>query len=76
MSESDIRVILSAIARLETKVDTLQREAVEAKVKAEDLRDKFDIRITKLEQFRWLVLGAVTASSGAAGAALAKLLTP
>lgn len=70
MSESDIRVILAAIARLETKVDGLQDE----NKKADELHNTFASRITRLEQFKWAVLGAAGASAGAAGATIAKLL--
>lgn len=70
MSESDIRIILSAIARLETKVDGLTKE----NEKADELHRELSNRISVLEKFRWLVLGAVAAASGGTATVLTKIL--
>ena len=70
MAEDDIRIIMVALARVESKVDGIQDD----NEKADVLHGKFDDRISKLEQFRWLLIGAVGASSGAAGVTLAKLI--
>lgn len=70
MSESDIRVILVAIGRLEEKVDGIGKD----NIRGETVHQDFEKRIRSLEKVRWLIAGACLAVGGTGGALAYKVL--
>jgi hypothetical protein len=70
VSESDIRVILAALARVETKVEAIQAD----NVRGETVHQDHELRLRSLERVRWVIVGACLAAGGTGGAALTKLL--
>lgn len=60
MSESDIRRILEAIARLETKVEGIGAD----NVRGEEVHKDHENRLRSLERVRWLIAGACLVAGG------------
>jgi hypothetical protein len=69
VSESDINRILVAIARVEEKVAGI----VADNTRGEAVHQDHETRLRRLEQFRWLIVGAACAASGTGGALLTQL---
>ena len=61
MSETDIRRILEAIARLEEQIKPLS---------------KLDARVTRVERWMWVQMGAAATAGSGIGVLLAKTLGP
>ncbi len=63
-----------SIGRLEVKLDMLMQQVHGQR--AEDIKDRRDIesRITKLEEWRWKIVGVTAVISTAAGFLIPKLL--
>jgi hypothetical protein len=59
---------------VEAQLALLHRDVKEVKELVTGVTQDHESRIRKLEQFKWLVLGAATASAGGAGAVVAQLL--
>jgi len=81
MSESEIAQILAAVARVETKVEALQRDDARAvddlgreRTEREHGHGDHEQRIRKLEQFKWVLVGFAGAVGGAAGGAVSQIV--
>lgn len=70
MSESDIRVILAALARVETKVEAIQAD----NERGEGVHQDHETRLRALERVRWLIAGACVTLGTGVGALLQKTL--
>lgn len=70
MSESDIRRILEALARVETKVEAIQAD----NVRGEGVHKDHEGRLRALERVRWLIAGSCLSVGSGAGALAYKLL--
>lgn len=70
MSETDIRRILEAIARLETKVEGIGAD----NVRGDQIHQDHETRLRGLERVRWVIAGACLTVGGGGGVALSKLL--